>query len=130
MIQYDNNFEAVSVLLFVTHPDSDPSRGQVQFCHNLIKKKDNSPCLQEFPEDKNKYIVDHCLLFICKVTSQYAIFTIEILAPDLDNQTPSHKRQTDDKDLSFSKFFVKYSKSIQHENLTRANSTFTNDIFQ
>ena len=46
---------------------------------------------------------------ICKITSQYGIFTIEILPPDF-NTTP-HRIQTDDINLSFSNFCRIYQKT-------------------
>ena len=53
MTKYDKNFDDQPKLPFVIHPKSDPARGKVQFCHNLIVNmfdKGISPCKQEFPE--------------------------------------------------------------------------------
>ena len=36
MIQYDENCDDSLKRSFVIHPLSDPTRGQPQFCHNLI----------------------------------------------------------------------------------------------
>ena len=36
MIEYDKKFDDNSILSFFIKPLNDPSRGQVQFCHNLI----------------------------------------------------------------------------------------------
>ena len=55
MIQYVENFDDDSTLPFVIHPQGDPARGQVQFCHILFAilfLHGNSPCLQNFPEVK------------------------------------------------------------------------------
>ena len=50
-MQYDKNFDYESKLSFFIHPQSDSTRGQVEFCHNLILdlfEKGNSPYKQEF----------------------------------------------------------------------------------
>ena len=82
MIVYNENFDDDSKLLIFIKPQNDPSRGQVQFCHNLITnlfEKGNSPCKQEFPEVKLKRETpDYYLKDICNITSYYGIFTIAI----------------------------------------------------
>ena len=72
LIQYEENFDDGSTLSFVIHPQNDPARGQVQFCHNLTAKsfkKGMTANNQELPEIK---IRSH-------TTSFYEKFTIEIL---------------------------------------------------
>ena len=59
--------------------------------------------------------------------SPYGIFTIETHPPQSSNQ-PSHRSQTNDKNLDVSKAFTEYIKNIQHQNSQRANSTFLNDV--
>ena len=49
--------------------------------------------------------INHQLPGISKNTSHYGIFTIEILPPQLPNQ-PSHRKQTDNIELDFSKIFI------------------------
>ena len=134
MIEYNESFDDKSILPFFIQPQSDPARGQVQFCHNLIVtlfEKENSPCKQEFPEiRKKRQILDHYLKCLCHITSYYGIFTIEILSPQ-SNQ-PTHQIQKDDKDIKFSKVFADYIKNIHqniHQNSQTANSIFTNDVF-
>ena len=53
MIYYDKKFNNDSIQLFVIHPQSDPAKRQIQFCHNLnsnLFKKGSSPCERELPE--------------------------------------------------------------------------------
>ena len=53
MNQNDENFQENSNLPFVITPISDPSPGQVQFCHNLnivLLGKCNSQCQRQFLE--------------------------------------------------------------------------------
>ena len=53
MIEYDKKFDNNSKLPFFIKPLNDPSRGQVQFCHNIIVylfETGISPYKQEFPE--------------------------------------------------------------------------------
>ena len=55
MIEYIDNFDNNSILPFFIKPLNDPSKGQVQFCQNLIVnlfEKEISPCKQELPEVK------------------------------------------------------------------------------
>ena len=131
IIKYDENFDDSSILPFLIKPLNDPSREQVQFCHNLIVnlfEKGISPCKQEFPEVQIKrQILDHYLKNICNITSQYGIYTIETKSPKQIHQ--KHQIQTDDIDMEFSKIFTDYIKNIQHQNSQRTNSIFTNDVF-
>ena len=91
MIDYKKNFYDNSILSFFIKAQNDPSRGQVQFCYNLIAKffeKRISPCKQEFPEVQVKrQILDHYLRYICYITSHYGIFTIKTASPK-----PNHKK--------------------------------------
>ena len=41
MIEYSKNFDDNSILPFFIKPQNDPSRGQVQFCYNLIRNLNN-----------------------------------------------------------------------------------------
>ena len=36
--EYDENYEVDCILPFFLQTKNDPSRGQLQFCHNLITK--------------------------------------------------------------------------------------------
>ena len=98
ILKYEKIFDDDSILPSVIHPKSDPTRGQVQLCHNLIAnlfEKGNSPCKQELSEIKNlRQVLDHYLTGISNITSPYEMFTIEILPPQT-NQAP-HRIQTDD----------------------------------
>ena len=56
---------------FFIHPQSDPARGKIQLCHNLIvnilKKR---PYKQEFPEITiERQTLDHYLKVICNIRS-------------------------------------------------------------
>ena len=64
---------------------------------------------------------------MCKITSHYGIYTIEIASPKPNHK--KHRIQTDDIDIEFSKVFTDYIKNIQHQNSQRANSIFTNNVF-
>ena len=91
IIQTDINFDDDSILPFVVNPQSDPARGQVQFCHNLIVnlfEKGNSPHIQV--QRKNfKKTLDHYLPAISNMTtSPYGLYTIEIWSPQSSNQPP------------------------------------------
>ena len=70
---------------FLINPLAD-TRGQVQLCQSLIVNlfgKGDSPCTKDFPDVKIKrQILDHYLKDICKITSFYGIFTIEITSPN------------------------------------------------
>ena len=59
MIQYHDNFDNESILLFVIGHTSYSSRGQVQLCHNLVINifgKGSSPYIQEISEElKGRY---------------------------------------------------------------------------
>ena len=99
MIEYNGNFYDKSKLPFFIKPQNDPSRGQVQLCHNLIVnlfEKGISPRKQEFPEEVQikRQIVDHYRKHICNITSHYVIFTIEIASPKLNHKkTPNTNRR-------------------------------------
>ena len=73
LIHYDKNFKDDYILPVVIHPQTNPARGQVQFCHNLIAnlfEKGNCLCKQQFPEMKIKrQMFDHYLLGISNTTS-------------------------------------------------------------
>ena len=61
MIQYNKIFDDDSVPRFVIHLRSDPARGQVHFCYNLILnlfEKGNNPPKQELLKLKDKYQKD------------------------------------------------------------------------
>ena len=62
------------------------------------------------------------------MTSDYGIFTIEILPPQSSKQ-PSHHVQTDYLELDFSKVFIEYKKNKQHQNSQLVNSNYRNDVF-
>ena len=107
-------------------------RGQTQFCQNLIAnffEKGTNPCTAEFLEVKTKrQNIDHYLRGICYITQQYGVYTIEIHSP-----SKFHDRylvQTGDVDIEFSKVFTENMKNILHQNLQRAISVFTNDVFE
>ena len=131
MIGYNENFDDNSILLLFIQPHSDPTRGQVPFCHNLIVnlfEKGNRPCKQEFPESRIKRrILDYYLKGICNTTSKYAIITIEVLSPKVNH--PTDQKQTDDLEIEFSKIFTDYIRKMQHQNSQRVNSIFKNDDF-
>ena len=80
MIQNEDNPEN-SVLPFLLSPLTE-SRGQIEFCQNLIAylfEKGESPCTKEFPDVKTfRQLLDHYLKGICSLRSQYGIYTIEI----------------------------------------------------
>ena len=129
MIHSEDNVEN-SVLPFLIHLLSGP-RGQVQFCQNLIAiliEKGENPSTREFPDVKIKrQLLDHYLEGICSLTSQFAIYTIEIKSPNAFHDKDLIR--TDDVDIEFSKVFTQNIKSIQHQNSQRANSKLTNDVF-
>ena len=89
LIQYDENFDDDSKIPFVIHPQSDPARGQVQLCHNLIAnlfEKGNSTCNEEITVEKiRRQELDHYGSGITNITSFYGIFTIELLPPRSSN---------------------------------------------
>ena len=127
----DNGEDQSSILPFLINSLTN-SRGQTQFCQNLIAnlfEKGVSPCTAEVPEVKIKrQIIDHYLKGICNLTQQYGIYSIETHSP-----SKFHGRyllQTDDVDIEFSKVFTEYIKQIQHPNSQRANSIFTNEVFK
>ena len=118
------------VLPFLISPLSEP-RGQKEFCKNLIAnlfEKGENPCTEKLPDVKMKrQLLDHYLKGICSLTSNFGIYTKEIISPNT-----SHIRyliQIDDVDLEISKVFTQFIKNIQHPNTQRANSIFTNDVF-
>ena len=110
MIEYEEYFDDKSTLLFFIQPQTDPARGQVHFCLNLIVNlfgKRNSPYKQKFPELRIKrQILDHYLKDICKITSYYGIFTIQRLSPKPNH--PTHQKQTEDIEIECSKVFTDY----------------------
>ena len=118
MIENTKNFDDNSILPFFIHPQSDPARGQVHFCHNLMVnlfEKGNSPCKQEFPQiRKKRQNLDHYLKSICNTRSYYGIITIESLSSQPND--PTHQIPADDIDIEFSKVFTDYIKNIQHQN--------------
>ena len=93
---------------FVIHSQSDPARGQVQFCYNLIAnlfEKGKSPGTEEFREVRTRrQRLYHYIKGNCNMISYYGIFTIEIL-PSQYNQTP-YQIRTGDIDLEFSRYFT------------------------
>ena len=111
--------------------DSLDHRGQTQFCKNLLVnlfEPGISPCKAEFPDVKiKKQIIEHYLKYICNLTQQYGIYTIEFSTPNTAHR--KYVIQTDDIELEFSKVFIEYIKSIQYHNSQRANSIFTNEVF-
>ena len=129
MIEYNEFFDDNSVLPFFIKPQNDASRGQVEFCYNLIAnllEKGISPCKQEFPEKKIKQqIPDHYLKEVCNITSYYAIFTIEISSPKPNHKkTPYTNRRYRYRILK--KFYRLYKKYTTPK---FTNSIFTNDVF-
>ena len=104
-IQNGKIFDIDSNLPAVMHPQSDPTKGQAQFCHKLIAylfERGKNPSEQEFLKvGIGRQILNDYLKGICNITSHYGRFTIEIL-PSQSNQTP-HQIQTDDIDKDFSK---------------------------
>ena len=71
--------------------------------------------------------VEHYLKEICNLTQQYGIYTIELSTPRTFHG--KYVTQTDDIDLELSKVFTEYIKSIQYQKSQRANSIFTNEVF-
>ena len=128
--QSDENPDENSVFPFLINSLTD-DRGQIQFCNNLIAnlfEQGISRCEAEFPEIKIKrQIVDHYLKRISNLTQQYGIYTKELRTTS--NFYGKYCIQTDDIDIELSKVFTEYIKNIQHQNLERANSIFTNDVF-
>ena len=64
MIEYDKKLDDNSILPFFIKPLNDHSRGQVQFCHNLIVnlfEKGVSPFKREFPVQIKRQIHDYYL---------------------------------------------------------------------
>ena len=104
-------------LPFLTHPQAE-SRGQIQFCQNLIVnlfEKSESPCTTKFPDVKIKIsLLDKYLQGLCNLTSQYGIYRIEISSPN--NFHDKYLIQTDDVDIELSKVFTEYIKNIQRQN--------------
>ena len=131
MIKYIKNFDDNSILdTFFIKPQNDSSRGQMQFCYNLITNlfgKGNSPCKQKVPVKIKRQSLDHYLKDICIITSYFGIFTIEIVSPKPNHI--KHQKQTDDIDIEVSKVFADFIKNIQDQNSQRANLLFTNYVF-
>ena len=127
--QSDEIPDEEAVFPFLINSLSD--RGQTGFCKNLLVnlfEPGISPCKAEFPDIKIKrQIIEHYLKDICNLTQQYGIYTIEFSTPRTIHG--KYVIQTDDIDLEFSKVFTEYIKSIQYQNLQRANSIFTNEVF-
>ena len=73
-------------------------------------------------------MIDHYLKGIFNLTQQYKICTIEIPSPRKFHGI--YLLQTDDVDIEFLKVFTENIKNIQHQNSQRANSIFTNKVFQ
>ena len=116
MIRKEDNLED-SVLPFLRNLLTD-SRGQVQFCQNLIAnsfEKRESPCTRDFSDVKIKrQLLDFYLKGICSLTSQNVIYTKEIKSPNAFHDR--YLIQTDDVDIEFSKVFTQYIKNIHHQN--------------
>ena len=129
MIEYNQIFNDNLILPFSIKPQNNPSRGQVQFCHDLIVnliEKGISLCKQEFAEVQMKRkTLDHYQKDVCSISSLYGIFSIKSLK--LNHK--KHQIQTEDIDTELSNVFTDYIKSIQHQNSQEANSIFTNDVF-
>ena len=111
MIPNEESFEENSILPFLIHPQVE-AREQVQFCQNLIVnlfEKGDSPCTKKFPDVKIKrQLLDPYLKDICKKTSQYGVFTIEISSPN--SFYGRYLIQTENVDMEFSKDFTEYIK--------------------
>ena len=94
MIEYNKNFDNNSTISFFIKPEIDPTRGQIQFCHNSIVnlfEKSYRPCKNDFFEIRIKIqTLDHYLKGICNITSQYGVITIEIVSSKLNQ--PTHKK--------------------------------------
>ena len=98
MIEYNKKFHDNSILpLVFIKPLNDPSRGQVQFCQNLILnlfEKGLSPCKQDFPEVQFKrQILDHYPKVICNFTSHYGILKVETASIKQNKKTPNTNRR-------------------------------------
>ena len=110
--------------------DSLNDRGQHDFCKNLLVnlfEPGISPCKAKFPDAKIKrQIIEHYLKD--NLTQQYGIYTIEFSTPNTAHR--KYVIQTDDTELEFSKVVIEYIKSIQYHNSQRANSIFTNEVFE
>ena len=76
---------------------------------------------------KKRQFLDHYLKAICKIKSQYGIYTLEISSPNSFHD--NYLIQIDDVDIEFSKVFTENIKNIQHRNSQRANSIFTKNVF-
>ena len=59
-------------------------------------------------------VLDHYLPRISIITSHYGLLTTEILLPISSNQS-SHQKQTEDRELDFSQFFIEYAENIKHQ---------------
>ena len=131
MSQNEESKNENSTLAFLINSLTDDRR-QTQLGLNLIANlfdKGISPCTAEFPEVQIKrQIIDHYLKGICNLTQQYGIYTIEIHSPSKFHGR--YQLQIDDVDVEFSKVFTEYIKNIQYQNSQRANSIFTNKVFQ
>ena len=107
-------------------------RGQTRFCKNLLVnlfEPGISPCKAKFPDVKIKrQIIEHYLKDICNLTQQYGIYTIELSTPNTAHG--KYVIQTDDIELQSAKVFIEYIKSIQNHNSQRANTIFTNEVFE
>ena len=84
MIRNEENLEDSTLPILI--PPSAESRGQIQFCQNLIVnlfEKGDSPCNKDLREVKIKrQLNDQYLKVISSLTSQYGIYTIEMSSPN------------------------------------------------
>ena len=103
---------------FVIHPQSDLTRGQVQFYHKLyvyLFEKENSSCIQEFPETRKK--------------EKISITTLKAFAISPKPNQTTLQIQTDDIVIEFSKNFTEYIRIRRDQKSQRANSISTNNVF-
>ena len=85
MIEYNKKLDDTLILPSFKQTQSDPARGKVHFCHNLVVylvEKGKSPCKQEFPEKKKKkdisiitiskvYIISHHITIYLQLKSYH-----------------------------------------------------------
>ena len=107
---------------FVIHPQSDLTRGQVQFDHKLyvyLFEKENSSCIQEFPETRKKEKISITTLKAFAILPKPNQTTLQI--------------QTDDIVIEFSKNLrtsqTEYIRIRRDQKSQRANSISTNKVF-
>ena len=65
MIQYYKNFDDEHICTFFIQPQSDPPRGQVQFCHNKRAPKTN---IETY---RNRFLKSFYRIFFQKPTSKF-----------------------------------------------------------